>query len=506
MDEKRPQRRRELSPQERKNLEKQHEKEKKIAGKQAKRDAKYREEARRKARFEGRDSHIVVEIPARPEPPKKKRRKKSLPDIIERETDKRVRDMDPTDHSDGGYYVNEVGVRKAQAEREREKRRKKQPKPMSPKVRRRRRIIVSILIIVAVMIVGIVLSLTVLFKTEKIVVKNNKYYDDSTVLSFTNVSEGHNIFTAAMFGDTKSISDALPYVKSAKISFEIPSTLIITLENQTPYSSLKSDGSYYLVSEENRILEEVDNKPSDLMFVDAPKLKSTDLGDYVEFEKQNYTDAMDDIMTSLVKHDYKDVTAINLKRISNITLTYDNRILIKLGMPDNLDYKIRTAFTIINTKLDPRNTRMIKGVLNVSNCKSTKRSFWREGAVIEETEKPTKPSTAPSTTEPETEPETEYEFVESATEAWEDYSDDSNDYTWEPDDGSGDYYDDGSGDYYDDGSGDYYDDGSGDYYDDGSGNYYDDGSGDYYDDGSGNYYDDGSGDYSDDVPNYDYSE
>ncbi|MCH5298806.1 MAG: FtsQ-type POTRA domain-containing protein [Ruminococcus sp.] len=409
MDEKRPQRRRELTPREKKALEKQRQRERELARKKARMDAKYREEARLKARREGRDSHIVVEIPARPNPPR--RRKKSLPDIIERETDKRIRDLDPTDHKDG-YYVNEVGVRREQARKQRQKRQRKQPKPISPKVRRRRRIIASVSIIMLILVVGIALSLTVLFKSENIVIKNNKYYDDETVLKTTNVSVGDNIFLATMFGDRDSISDTLPFIKKAKISFEIPSTVIITLKNEEPYYTLKSDNKYYLVSEENRILEKVKKKQKGMMFVNAPTLKSTEAGEYVEFEKDNYTAAMDEITESLIKNDYGDVTQINIKRISNITITYDDRILIRLGLPDDLDYKIRTAFTIINKKLDPNGAKTIKGSLNVSKCNTTKKSYYDPGGYGDENA--TEMTVAPETTEPETVRTT---FVPAYTEA-----------------------------------------------------------------------------------------
>lgn len=398
MDENRPRRRRELTPREKKALEKQRQKERELSRKKARMDAKIREEARMKARREGKDSHIVVEIPARPDPPRK-RRKKSLPDIIERETDKRIRDLDPSDHHDG-YYVNEVGIRREQATKQRKHRQRKQPRPISPKVRRRRRILASVSIIVLIIIVGIALSLTVLFKSEKIVIKNNKYYDKETVLKTTNVNVGDNIFMATMFGDSDSISEKLPYIKNAKISFEIPSTIIITLKNEEPYYSLKSDGKYYLVSEENRILEKVKSRPKDLMFVNAPSLKSDEAGNKVEFGKDNYTSAMDEITESLIKNGYTDITAISIKRISDITITYNDRILIRLGLPEDLDYKIRTAFTIINKKLDPNGAKTIKGSLNVSNCNTTKKSYYDPNGFDEDDA--TEATTAPETTEPET--------------------------------------------------------------------------------------------------------
>lgn len=407
MDEQRPRRRRELSPKERQALERQRRKERDIARKKARKDARYREEARKQARKNGQDSHIVVEIPARPAPPQKpkkpkKPKKKTVPDIIEKETNKRVRDMKPTQHKDG-YYVDEVAVRREQARKERKKRMKAQPKPISPKQRRVRRIIAYVSIISVVIIIGIVLSLTVLFKTEKIVVRGNNYYEDDKIIRLAEVTEGQNIFMASMFGNSKNVSENLPYVKKADIGFEIPDTLVINIENEVPTSSVKSDGKYFLVSEEGRILEMVKKKPKKLMFVNAPKLKTTDIGEQVEFEDKKFTDAMQDIYDSINAHNYQDITGINIKKITNITITYDNRIVIKIGLPEKIDYKLRTAFTIIKEKLDPNNAKTIRGVLNVSGVNESKKSYFTEITAEDDEEDATETvSTDPNATATET--------------------------------------------------------------------------------------------------------
>lgn len=400
MDEQRPVRRRKLSPKEQKALEKQRKRQYEIDRKKAKEEAKYREEARKRARQRGEDSHIVVTIPAdiherKTSPKPKKPRKKSIPDIISAETDKRVRDLPPTDHSDG-YYVNEVKVRREQAEKQHNKRRKNQPKPMSPKKRRTRRIIVSTLILVLVVAIGLLLSFTVLFKTENIIVKGNKYYEDDTIIQLSGVTEGENIFLASMSGDTNAIKSSLPYVKDAQVNFQIPNTVVIDIVHEKPYYTLKSGGDLFLVNEEGRILEKVEKRNKKIMLVTAPEMKNVEIGGYVAFDSKRTTNALKTISESLVKNNYKDITAINVKKISDITITYDNRIKIKLGFPDDIDYKIRTAFTIINKKLDPNNSGRVKGVLNVSECNTTKKSYFNEGYVKATEPKPTE-TTQPAT-------------------------------------------------------------------------------------------------------------
>lgn len=415
MENDRPERRRELSSKEQKALEKQRKKQREIDLKKARADAKYREEARKKARKEGKDGHVVVTIPAQysePKPkaktPPKKRKKKTTPDIISAETDKRVRDLPPSDHSDG-YYVNEVAVRKEQAAKQRKKKKVYQPKPMSPKRRRARRITAYVLIFTCVLIIGVILSFTVLFKTDKIEVEGNELYDDETIISLAGVAEGENIFVASITGDTESIVNNLPYVKEASVDFQIPGTVVINITHETPFYSLKSGKNYYLVSEEGRVLEKSSKrKKKKLMLVTAPKLKNIKVGSYIDVEESTVTNAMQEIAESLIDNGYdENITAINVKKISNITITYDDRIKIELGLPEDLDYKIRTAFTIINEKLDPNNTGTISGVLNVSECNSTQKSYFNEGSTKATTSvSPTEETTA--ATESTTQATTQY--------------------------------------------------------------------------------------------------
>lgn len=387
---------------------------------------------------------------SQPQDTKRRRAKKTLPDIIEKETDKRVRNLEASDHKDG-YYADEVEVRKAQARKQRRERRKKMPKPISPAKRRARRIFAYTSIIAIVLTVGIVLSLTVLFKTENIYVKGNKYYTNDTIIRLAKVREGDNIFMASMFGDKKAVQDSLPYVKSASINFQLPNSVVINIENATAAYSLKTDGLYYKVSDENIILEQVASKPKGLISMIAPSLKSTKIGDKVEFKDSRYTKALDELSACIQKNNYKKITEINIKKISDISITYDKRIKIKIGLPESIDYKLRTAFAIINEKLDPNHTGKIKGVLNVSKCDKTKKSYFKEGSIKEEEEIITEPATqaTESTTVRSTyvAPKTEATPAEDNDDD-ENYGDDGEDYNNDEDENEENYEDNGDdGDY-----------------------------------------------------------
>ena len=86
---------------------------------------------------------------------------------------------------------------------------------------------------------------------------------------------------------------------------------------------------------------------------------------------------------------------------------YDGRIKVKLGMPEDISYKVRTAMTIILEKLDLNGTTTTEGMLDVSNCNSTKKSYFKEQSLIEAETQPSE-TTADGSSENEQTVENEY--------------------------------------------------------------------------------------------------
>lgn len=71
------------------------------------------------------------------------------------------------------------------------------------------------------LIIGVILSLTVLFKTEKIEVVGDKYYDEKQIIAFSGVEYQENIFMGAMYNTSDKIVKNLSYIESASVSFNI---------------------------------------------------------------------------------------------------------------------------------------------------------------------------------------------------------------------------------------------------------------------------------------------
>lgn len=297
----------------------------------------------------------------------------------------KIKNLKPKDYEDG-YYVDEFGEKQKQEKRakeiraqEREVIRRRKKSLTSTQIKHRRIALYSS-IFAAVLIIGVILSLTVLFKTEKIEVVGDKYYDEKQIIAFSGVEYQENIFMGAMYNTSDKIVKNLSYIESASVSFNIPDTITITVVDATPSYVIPNGNGYLLVSSKGRILEEISENKDKLPELTCGDIKTTEVGQYVSFSDANVPDILEDVSQSLINNKVKNITGFDVTDTANIKLVYDGRIDINIGLPDDIDYKIRTAMTIINEKLDPNNTGLVAGTLDVSACNTSKISHYKPAA------------------------------------------------------------------------------------------------------------------------------
>ena len=266
---------------------------------------------------------------------------------------------------------------------------KRLKKPMTSSQIKKRRIMASVITCGVVLVIGIILSLTVLFKTEKIEIEGDSFYSEEQILSFANVALQSNIFVGKMTATPDKIAEKLPYVESAKVDFVIPDTIKITIQDAVPSYVIVNDGKFLLISSKGRILDVMTDNSSNYPVLSSSALQTTTIGDYVSYSDENVPVILEEISDSLSKHEFKGITGIDVTNTANIKLVYDNRIAILLGLPEDIDYKIRTAMAIITEKLDPNKTGAIYGTLDVSSCSTNKTSRFNPNETIAVTTAPT---------------------------------------------------------------------------------------------------------------------
>lgn len=370
--------------------------------------------------------------------PQRPRARRPQPRPIEDEEEMLAEFSDDTNE----FYVDEVQEHRASGRRrdghknssEKAKKPKKEKKPLSPTQRKLIRILSYGAIISIVLIVGVVLSLTVLFKTQAYEVTGNTRYTEDEIIAASGISKGENIFLAPKGPAANRIKKEFPYVEEADVGFKIPDSIRISIvEAVEGYLVKVSDGNYLVISTKGRILNQIDDASQyNLPIFIGPKLVSGTVGDYVSYEDETVLTMIESITQTFADNGYQGITEIDATNTADISFTYDGRIKVKLGIPEALDYKVRTAMTIINENLDKNGSA--QGVLDVSRCNSTKRSYFNEQQI-----KPTeavKPTTAPTEAADGTGYDDGYSGYDSYNyDGYGDYGVYQDDYSWYADDG-----------------------------------------------------------------------
>ncbi len=314
-------------------------------------------------------------------------------------------------NDDYELFVDEIAEQKQEEKLlklyKKSEKKNKIPKPVTPFARRVKNIITYCTIVAVVLIVCVVLSLTVLFKTQAYDVSGNTKYTQQELVNTCGITLNENIFLANKKAASQRLVSTYAYIEEAKVSFAIPDTITIEIKEAVPAYLVKvTDGEYLVASAKGRILEKTDSADKyDLPLFMGNNLKSNVVGGYIAYESETTLNIINEIVTVFADNGYKGITEIDATDTGDVSFTYDDRIKVKIGVPEDISYKVRTAMTIITEKLDLNGSKTTEGELDVSSCNTTKKSYFREQSLIENDIPVTKPEDE-YTDEEETQDET----------------------------------------------------------------------------------------------------
>ena len=268
-----------------------------------------------------------------------------------------------------------------------EKKRSVQNKQRSlgPKARKFRKTVINIALCLAVFVVGVVLSLTVLFKTESITVTGNGNIPKNDIITVSGLNLGENIFTAPKARAEAKLEKTYPYIQNAEVKSVFPSGISIKITMASPACVVEGLGGYYIVSSQGKVLEVCATSDE----IEAPVIEGVNVGgktagECVDFGSTVAGDSLKEMFTTFEDLGATKITAVNVAQKDEaieLKYVYDNRIVVYLGIPEHITYKIQTAQTIIKEKLDISGT-MIAGDLDVSMCHDSMKSYFNQYTLL----------------------------------------------------------------------------------------------------------------------------
>ncbi len=289
-------------------------------------------------------------------------------------------------------------------------RHKKKKKPLSPLARKISRVAVYSLVVLAFLAVGVIVCMLVLFKTENIVVNvPDKFYSSQEIIEASGLNLQDSIFLAGKSKAEERLEEKFPYIKSVEVYAVVPDTINIDITLSTPSYAVKTDNLTYIASEDSKVLEVVATADEvGVPLIEGVTVNNAKAGEHLEFESVLVKDSLNEMFNLAKNKGYKNITRVDIETRTNtagvttmeIRYVYDNRIVVYMGIPENLTYKMQTAQTIIAEKLDV-NGAVLTGELDVSNSFDTKKSYFNQYSLIPEVvvTEPSSTATAPVTEE-----------------------------------------------------------------------------------------------------------
>ena len=187
------------------------------------------------------------------------------------------------------------------------------------------------------------ISLKVLFIVRQVEVVGSSRYEPQEIINYCAIPLEENIFKI----DTKTLEETLPqeftYVEKAVVSRKLPDKILVTITDSVPtYYGETLEGEIYtytIYSQNFKKLTAQAAAPEGLTGISA------DLQD--EASRQ----ALLTMIDKLSQAGYTGVTMITVNNSQDISITYDNRVVVQLGTMLDMDYKLKMSFHILYNEL-----------------------------------------------------------------------------------------------------------------------------------------------------------
>ncbi|MCI6640893.1 MAG: FtsQ-type POTRA domain-containing protein [Pygmaiobacter massiliensis] len=236
------------------------------------------------------------------------------------------------------------------AQRQEEKRRLKaqklanQPRPGShtaARRARRKRALIALAALLVFIVVGAVLSVTVLFKIDSYRVEGDCIYTQQQLVEAFGHQEGENMFRFNLEESAKQMQNKLPYLETIKVRRRLPGTVVFMVTPATEYATLQqADGSVLVLSETLRVLASTDTAPEGLIEITGYNAQDPVLGSVLEGQDQLQTGLLTTLVEAVQACGIENITKLDVSDEYEISAVWNGRITIKLGTSSQLEYKL----------------------------------------------------------------------------------------------------------------------------------------------------------------------
>jgi|GEM_PF-793748 len=194
-----------------------------------------------------------------------------------------------------------------------------------------------------------VLSVTVLFNTEQIIIVGESDYTDEQIIAASGLQGNENLVRLNLSGTAEKILDKLVSLDSVKVTKTYPSAITITVEKSVPMANFYYGGKNYVISHTGRVMRIGDAEDKIMRVIGYRPADSVILGGFVKAEDEEQDKLLREISDAIEKGGLTGkITSLNITDSIGLKMTYEDRIEIYLGSILQIDAKM----LVINELID----------------------------------------------------------------------------------------------------------------------------------------------------------
>ena len=216
---------------------------------------------------------------------------------------------------------------------------------------------------VVAFIIFAILSVTVLFNCEEIVVEGETIYSNETIIEASGLKGDENLIRLSLLGVDKKILDELVSLDSASVTKVFPNKIKITVTPAEPMVNFYYAGKNYVISHVGRVMQIEKNAADCMEVIGYQPGDNVVVGDYITAANPEQDETIKLISDTLEAVGITEITKLDITDTLAIKLTYEDRIVITLGSMLQLEEKL----TIVKELADNYIAETERVTLDVSN-------------------------------------------------------------------------------------------------------------------------------------------
>ncbi len=194
-----------------------------------------------------------------------------------------------------------------------------------------------------------ILSVTVLFNTEQIIVVGDSDYTAEEIIAASELKGDENLVRLNLSGTAEKILNKLVCLDRVRVEKAYPAAIKITVTRSVPMANFYYGGRNYVISHTGRVMRIGDGDEQCMNVLGYVPAQSVIVGSFVSAEDEHQDELISQISAAIEAGGLTEkITTLDITDPIGLKITYEDRIEIFLGSILQIDQKVR----IINELMD----------------------------------------------------------------------------------------------------------------------------------------------------------